>query len=84
MMGRIAVAAVLAATTTPVLAQSGGWYVFHAGDRQCYVSNQIIPGMGKLGGPYDSRASATAAKERLAVCDKVNTDLSPGDSSGSR
>jgi hypothetical protein len=71
-------AALLAASMTSASAQTG-WYVLHASDRQCYVSNQVIRGMGKLGGPYDSKASATAAKERMAVCDKVNTDPSPGD-----
>jgi hypothetical protein len=73
----------LGVAPTVATAQSGSWYVFLGGDRQCYVSNEIIRGMGKLGGPHDTRASATAAKERMAVCDKVNTDPSPGDS-GSR
>ena len=73
-------AAVLAASTTVALAQ---WYVLYSADRQCSVTNQIIRGWGKLGGPYGSQAAATAAKERMAVCDKVNTDPSPGDS-GSR
>jgi len=79
-MGRMLAATALVASTTVAFAQSGGWYVLHSSDRQCYVSNQIIRGMGKLGGPYASKASATAAKERMAVCDKVNTDPSPGDS----
>jgi hypothetical protein len=79
-MGRMLAAAALVASTTLAFAQSGSWYVLHASDRQCYVSNQIIRGMGKLGGPYSSKASATAAKERFAVCDKVNTDPSPGTS----
>ena len=74
-------AAALAASTTVANAQ---WYVLYSADRQCSVTNQIIRGWGKLGGPYGSKASAAAAKERIAVCDKVNTDPSPGDGGAAR
>jgi hypothetical protein len=84
MKGWLVAAAALVALTTAALAQSGGWYVLYSADRQCSVTNQIIRGMGKLGGPYGSKAAATAAKERMAVCDKVNTDPSPGDSGSAR
>ena len=84
MIARLSVAAAMLAAPTFALAQSGSWYVLLSGDRQCYVSNTNIRGMGKLGGPYNSRASATAAKERMPACDKVNTDPSPGDSGPAR
>ena len=82
MIARLIVAAAMVAAPTLAFAQS--WYVLRGADRQCYVSNQLIRGYGKMGGPYGSKASANAAKERIPACDKVNTDPSPGDSGAAR
>jgi hypothetical protein len=82
MIARLIITAAMLATPTLALAQS--WYVLRGADRQCYVSDQLIRGYGKLGGPYGSKTSANAAKERFPACDKVNTDPSPGDSGSAR
>ncbi|MCB1499746.1 MAG: hypothetical protein KDK07_08135 [Bauldia sp.] len=61
----------------PVLAQAEEWFVVREPDMTCAVADTVLPGYGKMAGPFASEAEAEAHKKSIAACEKVNTDPDP-------
>lgn len=60
-------------------AQADEWFVVAGQDRSCEVVDEVLPGYGKLAGPYATEEEAMAEKGRLARCELANTDPDPDD-----
>lgn len=60
-------------------ASADEWFVVAGEDRSCEVVDQVLPGFGKLAGPYATEEEAMAEKGRLARCEEANTDPDPDD-----
>lgn len=65
-------------------ASAAEWFVVAAEDRSCEVVDQVLPGFGKLAGPYATEAEAIAEQGRLAQCEQANTDPDPDEDGPAR
>jgi hypothetical protein len=72
----IAAAALLC---VPALALAEEWFVVREPDMTCAVADTVLPGYGKMAGPFGTEAEAEAEKKRIAACEKANTDPDPDD-----
>ena len=77
MLGRFVVAAGLFAAASIGAAHAAEWFVVSGEDRSCDVADTVLPGYGKLAGPYATEAEAQAEMGRLARCEQANTDPDP-------
>lgn len=78
MIARCAVAAAFVAASS-IVAHADEWFVAEGPDRSCEVVDQVLPGYGKLAGPYATEEEAMAEKGRIARCEEANTDPDPDD-----
>jgi hypothetical protein len=76
MIAKFVVAAALVAASS-VAAQAAEWFVVSGQDRSCEVVDTVLPGYGKLAGPYATEEEAMAEKGRIARCEEANTDPDP-------
>ncbi len=60
------------------------WFVVAGEDRECAVVDQVLPGFGKLAGPYATQAEAVAEQGKLARCEQANTDPDPDEDGPAR
>ncbi len=65
-------------------ASAAEWFVVAGEDRECEVVDQVLPGFGKLAGPYATEQEAMAEKGRLARCEQANTDPDPDEDGPAR
>lgn len=72
----LTLAAVIAASTV-TMAHAAEWFVVAGENETCDVVDAVLPGYGKLAGPYATQEEAMAEMSRTARCDKVNTDPDP-------
>jgi len=72
----LSLAAVIAASTV-TMAHAAEWFVVAGENETCDVVDMVLPGYGKLAGPYATQEEAMAEMNRTARCDKVNTDPDP-------
>jgi hypothetical protein len=79
----IALAAVLAVVGVGT-ASAAEWFVVAGQDRSCEVVDEVLPGYGKLAGPYATEAEAMTEKGRLARCEQANTDPDPDEDGPAR
>ncbi len=77
MLGKFVVALGMFAATSIGVAQAAEWFVVSGEDRSCEVADTVLPGFGKLAGPYATEEEAQAEKGRLARCEEANTDPDP-------
>ena len=77
MLFRSVIAATFFATSMIGVAHAAEWFVVAGEDRSCEVVDQVLPGFGKLAGPYATEAEALTEKGRLAECEQANTDPDP-------
>ncbi|HET7716294.1 MAG TPA: hypothetical protein VFK86_11765 [Bauldia sp.] len=74
---RIFIAAAMLTAASIGAAVGAEWFVVSSEDRSCEVADEVLPGFGKLAGPFATEQEAMAEKERLARCEQVNTDPDP-------
>ena len=72
----LTLAAMIAASTV-TLAHAAEWFVVAGENETCDVADAVLPGFGKLAGPYATEDEAAAEMARIARCDKANTDPDP-------
>jgi hypothetical protein len=77
MIVRVFSAAAIVAVASIGSANAAEWFVVAGQDRSCEVVDQVLPGYGKLAGPYATEEEAMAEKGRLARCEEANTDPDP-------
>jgi len=78
----VATAFLTASFTGAALADE--WFVVSGQDRSCEVVDVVLPGYGKLAGPYATEEEAIAEKGRLARCEQANTDPDPDEDGPAR
>ena len=59
------------------MAHAAEWFVVAGENETCDVADAVEPGFGKLAGPYATEQEAEAEMNKIARCDKVNTDPDP-------
>jgi hypothetical protein len=74
---KVVVGAAFFATTMIGAAHAAEWFVVAGEDRSCEVVDEVLPGFGKLAGPYATEEEAVAEQGRLARCEQANTDPDP-------
>jgi hypothetical protein len=84
MIARTLTLAALIAASTVTIAHAEEWFVVAAENETCEVVDTVLPGFGKLAGPYATEAEAEAELNRIARCDKVNTDPDPDEDGPAR
>jgi hypothetical protein len=65
-------------------ASAAEWFVVAGEDRECAVVDQVLPGFGKLAGPYATQAEAITEQGKLARCEQANTDPDPNEDGPAR
>lgn len=84
MIARTLAAAAFVLAAGIVSASAEEWFVVAAEDRSCEVVDQVLPGFGKLAGPYATESEAIAEQGRIAQCEQVNTDPDPDEDGPAR
>ena len=84
MIARTLTLAALIAASTVTIAHADEWFVVSGEDRSCEVVDVVLPGFGKLAGPYATEEEAMAEKGRLARCEEANTDPAPDEDGPAR
>ncbi len=84
MSWRVLTAAVLLAGVSVSTAYADEWFVVEGQDRSCEVVDMVLPGYGKLAGPYATESEAEAERAKIARCDRVNTDPDPDEDEPNR
>jgi hypothetical protein len=79
----LAMAALLTGTAVTV-AHADEWFVVAGENETCEVVDMVLPGFGKLAGPYATQEEAMAEKERIARCEEANTDPDPDEDGPAR
>ena len=76
--------ATLIVGSTAGIAQADEWFVVAGENETCDVVDMVLPGYGKLAGPYATQEEAMSEMNRIARCDRVNTDPDPDEDGPAR
>ena len=76
--------ATLIVGSTAGIAQADEWFVVAGENETCDVVDMVLPGYGKLAGPYASQEEAMEEMKRIARCEEVNTDPDPDEDGPAR
>lgn len=84
MFARTLTLAAVMAVSAVTIAHAAEWFVVAGENETCDVADTVLPGFGKLAGPYATEQEAEAEMNKIARCDKVNTDPDPDEDGPAR